>query len=206
MAISHESAEPGSDPSADEEDPVAALGPMIRDLRKRKAMTLTDMATATGLSVGHLSQVERSLSTPTIRQLQQISAALGVQIGWFFRADTSPDDGEAAIVVRAGQRRKMSIGGSGIVDELLVPNLEGRLELLHCTFQPGCGSGPEDYTHEGDEAGLVLAGEMELWVDQQRYHLKTGDSFAFASTRPHRYRNSGSGPLRVVWAITPPSY
>jgi transcriptional regulator with XRE-family HTH domain len=196
------------DPTGGGKDPVAALGAMIRDLRKRKRMTLSDVAAATGLSVGHLSQVERSLSTPTIRQLQQISTALGVQIGWFFRADGQSDDGddEAAVIVRAGRRRKMSIGNGGIVDELLVPDLKGHLELLYCTFQPGCGSGPEDYSHDGEEAGLVLAGEMELWVDQQRYHLRTGDSFAFASTRPHRYRNAGEVPLRVVWAITPPTY
>lgn len=196
----------GRSPDAGSDDPVAALGPMIRELRKRKGMTLTDVAAATGLSVGHLSQVERSLSTPTIRQLQQISAAMDVQIGWFFRADGMPDDDEAAVIVRASKRRKMNIGNSGIVDELLVPNLKGKLELLYCTFQPGTGSGPEDYSHDGEEAGLVLAGEMELWVDQQRYHLKAGDSFAFASSRPHRYRNSGQVALRVVWAITPPTY
>lgn len=207
-------AEPAADVHAGENagpptggDPVAVLGPLIRERRKELGLTLSDVAARSGLSVGHLSQVERGLSTPTIRQLQQIAETMGVTIGWFFRAEKGPaEEAEGGVVVRAGRRRKMEMTSLGIVDELLVPNLDGALELLFCTLQPGAGAGPEAYTHAGEEAGLVLAGEMELWVEEERYHLRTGDSFAFASTRPHRYRNPGSTELKLVWAITPPSY
>lgn len=187
-------------------DPVAALGPQIRELRKSRGLTLTDLARLTGLSIGHLSQVERGLSTPTIRQLQQIAAAMEVQIGWFFRTEAPADGAEDAVVVRAGARRRLEIGRSGITDELLVPSLDGPLEMLLCTIEPGSGSGAEPYTHEGDEAGFLLSGEMEIWVDDRRYHLTAGDSFAFASTRPHRYRCIGSTAAKVLWVITPPTY
>jgi transcriptional regulator with XRE-family HTH domain len=200
---------PASSPAPTGDDPVAALGPLIRDRRRSRGMTLADVAAAADLSVGHLSQVERGLSTPTIRQLQAIAAAMGVTIGWFFRADEEGgdgEDGEGDVVVRAARRRRMAMRDGGIVDELLVPSLDGALELLHCTLQPGADSGPEPYSHEGAEAGLLLAGEMELFVGSRRYHLKAGDSFAFASTRPHRYASVGAVPLRIVWAITPPTY
>jgi len=201
-------AEPaGEAPPGEAADPVAVLGPLIRERRKALGLTLSDVAGRSGLSVGHLSQVERGLSTPTIRQLQQIAETMGVTIGWFFRAEAgAPEEAEGGVVVRAGRRRKMEMTSLGITDELLVPNLDGALELLFCTLQPGAGAGPDAYTHAGEEAGLVLAGEMELWVEDERYHLRTGDSFAFASTRPHRYRNPGNTELKLVWAITPPSY
>jgi transcriptional regulator with XRE-family HTH domain len=194
------------DEAARSADPVAALGPQIRELRKTRRLTLTDLARRTGLSIGHLSQVERGLSTPTIRQLQQISAAMDVQIGWFFRTDPPAEDAESAVVVRAARRQTLRIGELGITDELLVPNLEGQLEMMMCTIQPGMGSGDEPYSHDGEEAGFLLAGELDLWVDDRRYHLKAGDSFAFASTRPHRYRNPGPTAAQVIWVITPPTY
>jgi transcriptional regulator with XRE-family HTH domain len=189
-------------------DPVDALGPMMRALRRRQGLTLSEVAERAGLSVGHLSQVERGLSTPTIRQLHAVAKTMGVTIGWFFRGEeeSGPDEGDGRVVVRADRRRRIEMPSLGLVDELLVPDLDGPLELLHCTLDPGAGSGPEAYTHEGAEAGLVLEGEMELFVSERRYHLKAGDSFAFASTEPHRYRNTGAEPLRVVWAITPPTY
>jgi transcriptional regulator with XRE-family HTH domain len=193
-------------PAPANEDPVAALGPQIRALRRRSGLTLAQLAERTDLSIGHLSQVERGLSTPTIKQLQAISRAMGVNIGSFFQAVGSNQQAdESAIIVRAHRRKVLNYRGLGIVDELLVPNLEGALELLLCTIAPGAESG-EAYSHEGEEAGFILSGSLELWVDEQYHYLEEGDSFAFASARPHRYRNPGSIPVKVIWAITPPTY
>jgi len=186
-------------------DLIAALGPRIRALRQQREMTLAKLAARSGLSVGHLSQVERSLSTPSIPQLQQISHAMGMTIGWFFEREPPRDVEEDRVVVRAGRRKELRIEELGLIDELLVPNLDGALELLLCTIQPGGGS-LENYTHEGEEAGLLLSGSLNLWVDDTLYVLESGDSFAFASTRPHRYLNRGLGPAQIVWAITPPSF
>ena len=192
--------------AAEEADAAAALGPAIRRLRREKGLTLAQLAECSGLSIGHLSQVERSLSTPTIRQLQAISAAMGEQIGRFFRpASATPPDPDR-VVVRAGERKTLRYDGLGMTDFLLTPGLQGRLELILAELEPGAGSGDEPYSHEGEEAGLVVAGELELWVEDERYLLCEGDSFAFASTRPHRYRNPGRTTARVVWAVTPPSY
>ncbi len=187
-----------------------ALGPQIRDLRRERGLTLAQLAEAAGLSIGHLSQVERGLSTPTIRQLQAVGAALGVRIGWFFRPveaqGTAPPPDPRRVVVRAGTRKRLRYDGLSMTDFLLTPGLEGRLELILCTLEPGAGSGDEPYSHEGEEAGIVLEGALELWVERERHLLGRGDSFAFASTRPHRYRNPGEVTTTVVWAITPPSF
>jgi transcriptional regulator with XRE-family HTH domain len=192
--------------AAEEADAAAALGPAIRRLRREKGLTLAHLAERSGLSIGHLSQVERGLSTPTIRQLQAISAAMGAQIGRFFRSAEGPTPNPDRVVVRAGGRKTLRYDGLGMTDFLLTPGLQGRLELILAELEPGASSGEEPYSHEGEEAGLVVAGELELWVDEERYLLREGDSFAFASTRPHRYRNPGRATTWVVWAVTPPSY
>ena len=50
------------------------------------------------------------------------------------------------------------------------------------------------------KAGLVLEGEMKLTVDAESWTLKTGDSFRFASRRPHRFSNpSGKAKAVVLW-------
>jgi transcriptional regulator with XRE-family HTH domain len=199
-------AAPRDEPPATEEDAASALGPAIRCLRQEKGLTLAQLAERSGLSIGHLSQVERSLSTPTIRQLQAIGAAMGVRIGWFFREPEATPSDPGRVVVRAAERKTLRYDGLGMTDFLLTPGLEGRIELILAELEPGAASGDEPYSHEGEEAGLVVEGELELWVDEERHLLRAGDSFAFASTRPHRYRNPGRATARVVWAVTPPSY
>ena len=181
------------------------LGQQIRQLRKARNMTLADLAGRTGMSLSYLSQVERSISDPSVVALYEISRALDVNISWFFaNGDPGPDE-EREFVVRAGRRRKVVFEG-GAVDELISPHLNGQLELLLSRFPPGSMSGKDSYTHNGDEGGLVIAGQLELWIGSRHFLLAKGDSFTFPSSLPHRYGNPGETETVVVWAITPPSY
>lgn len=179
------------------------IGSQIRELRKAKGMTLQEVADATGISVGYLSQIERNQSKLPIGILKKISTTLGVQINWFFHVTDVPAD-EKDIIVRADKRRKLTFTKLGIQEELLSPNLSGPLEMLMSTIDVGADSG--DYSHEGVEAGLVISGTLDLWVSGQHFKLNAGDSFSFRSTEIHRCANPGQEPTKVVWIITPPQY
>lgn len=168
-------------------------------------MGLKHLSQASGLSVGYLSQLERNLATPSIRALSDVARALEVGINWFFPDPETEASPEAETVVRGAKRRALKFA-SGIKDELLSPSLSGALEMLLCTFEPGATSGEKLYEHEGEEAGYVAEGQLELTIEEQVLYLQAGDSFQFDSRRPHRYRNPGPGRTVVVWAMTPPRY
>ena len=180
------------------------IGRDIRGLRKARGVTLAEVAEASGLSVGYLSLLERDRATPSIKALHAVSRALGVTISWFFEANDVPE-AERDLVVRRARRRRLDYS-AGLVDELLSPSLTGALELLSCRFPPGASSGEEPYSHSGEEAGVVIRGRLELWVEGRTVTLEAGDSFGFKSELPHRYRNPGPDETEVIWAITPPSY
>ena len=141
------------------------------------------MASAVGISVSYLSQIERDVSRLPIGVLKRIADELGVHMNWFFPTGTraGPSD-ERDIIVRASNRRNLTFTGLGITEELLSPNLAGPLELLISTIQPGADS--EFYSHDGAEAGLVMQGTLQLWVGDRHFQLERGDSFAFPSTEP----------------------
>lgn len=181
------------------------VGTEIRHLRKARGMTITELSRATGLSQGYLSQIERGISSPSVKALHSISRALGVTISWFFSPTSSTDSALRDFVVRAENRRSLAFS-SGILDELLSPNLGRKIELLRCVFQPGAESGTEPYTHRGEEAGIVISGVLHLWLNDDHIVLNEGDSFAFSSDTPHRYNNPTDIETVVIWAITPPSY
>ncbi len=182
----------------------AMLGEQIRALRKIKGLTLQQVADRIGVSTGYLSQIERNRSKLPIGVLKRIATVLGVQMSWFFQPETLGPPEERGLIVRADRRRKMSFTGTGIAEELLSPNLNGPLELLLSTIAPGSDS--DFYSHDGAEAGLVMAGTLDLWIDERKFRLEVGDSFSFSSTRPHRCANPGSMATQVVWVITPPHY
>lgn len=191
---------------AESADPLQSLGDEIRRMRKVKGLTLSDVSRRTGLSIGYLSQVERGISGLSIKALKQVSDALDVQVAHLFH-DTGPIvEAEKGIIVRANRRRRLTFSGLGISDDLLSPSLSGKLEMLLSTLAPGATSGDEPYTHKGEEAGLVLSGTFELWVEDRHFVLQQGDSFTFSSRLPHRYRNPGLVDTVVVWVISPPTF
>jgi transcriptional regulator with XRE-family HTH domain len=179
-------------------------GTQVRGLRKVRGLSLTTLAEKTGLSVGYLSQVERNISTPSVKALTIIAQALGVTVGWFFHGGEAGPKEEKDTIVRRGNRRRI-IFRDGFVDFLLSPTLEGQLELILTHFRPGASTG-EPYTHRGEEGGMVLRGRLEITVGEQNFVLEEGDSFSFPSARPHRYRNVFDGETVVMYAVTPPSY
>ena len=190
-------------------DPISNLGDEIRQLRKVRGLTLQEMADAIGKSVGFLSQVERNLTKPSVAALQDISEVLNIHIGWFFHQDREPED-EKKYIVRKNNRRRLSYSDLsntdylGLHDALLSTNLDGELALGLSRYKPGASTGDDSYDHQGEEAGLVLEGTLELTLKKKKYTLKEGDSFSFKSSIKHRFSNpSKSKDLVVVWANTP---
>lgn len=190
--------------------PLDDLGHEIRQLRKVRGFTLQQLALATGKSVGFLSQVERNLTRPSVAALQDISEALGVHIGWFFPDDTSGSPDEREHIVRQDNRRRLTysrLSGTeylGLHDHLLSANLDGQLALGISRYEPGASTGDDRYAHDGEEAGLVLSGRLELTLEDRVHLLETGDSFSFSSRLRHRYANpSTREDTVVVWANTP---
>lgn len=180
------------------------LGTRIRGLRKRRGMTLAELAQQSELTAGYISQLERNLAYPSIPALFNIARSLGVTIQWFFASEavTAPEDD--GVVVRKNSRLNVHYE-DGIVDQLLTPQANRQLEMLHSRFPPGTYS-QQSYSHDGEEAGFLLSGSFELWVGERHFQLNEGDSFSFSSQEPHRYGNPGDVDAVVIWVITPPTF
>jgi transcriptional regulator with XRE-family HTH domain len=176
-----------------------AVGQRIRDLRRTRKMSLETVAARTDLSIGFLSQIERGLSSPSLRVLATLADVLGVGIAGLFGAKGNAGTEQDAVVTRQRQRAKLNLWRTGISKQLLSPaGSEGRLNLFMVHMEPGGSTGDELYSHDGEEAGLVLSGEMILTVDAKTWTLKQGDSFRFASRRPHRFSNPSDDAKAVV--------
>jgi transcriptional regulator with XRE-family HTH domain len=175
-----------------------AVGRRIRDFRRGNKLSLEAIGDRTDLSIGFLSQIERGLSSPSLRVLATLADVLGVGIAALFGSRPS-DTASGGVVTRQLQRAELKLWRTGISKQLLSPpGTENRLNLFLVHMEPGGNTGDELYTHDGEEAGLVLEGEMTLTVDAETWSLKTGDSFRFASRRPHRFSNPAEDAKAVV--------
>jgi transcriptional regulator with XRE-family HTH domain len=174
------------------------VGQRIRALRRMRRLSLETIAGRTDLSIGFISQIERGLSSPSLRVLATLADVLGVGMAALFGTEDKDRKGDA-VVTRERERPELKIWRSGISKQLLSPaGSEGRLNLFVVRMQPSASTGDELYTHDGEEAGLVLEGKMTLVVDAESWTLSAGDSFRFASRRPHRFSNPSHDTNTVV--------
>jgi transcriptional regulator with XRE-family HTH domain len=184
-------------------DPYAEYrGSMIRRVRKSQNLTLTDLADKMGLSPSFLSQVERGLINPSINSLRRIALALGTPVSYFFEESGSAN----GPVVRKDQRRVLVHMDSRLIYQLLSSDHNHRIELLLSRLEIGAASTETPMAHKGDEAALVLQGECRIELGEEKYDLKEGDSIYITESRPHRFTNTGSVPLVIVSAISPPGF
>ncbi|MBZ9732368.1 XRE family transcriptional regulator [Mesorhizobium sp. CA18] len=175
----------------------------IRALRKARGLRLAEIALKLGRSVGWVSQVERGLSVPSLGDLRAFASLFDVPISLFFSHD-APVEQERGVVVRAGSRRSLGTSESGLVEELLSPDLGGSFEMLRSVFAPGAELETET-RRPTEEAGYVASGTFEIEIDGVWHRLGEGDSFRFEG-KPFRWRNPGAEPAVVIWVVSPPVY
>src|SRR5207302_9915070 len=80
-----------------------AVGRRIRDLRRVRQFSLETVAGRSSLSIGFLSQIERGLSSPSLRVLATLADVLGVGIAALFGPGPSGDGASDRVVTRGLQ-------------------------------------------------------------------------------------------------------
>lgn len=109
------------------------VGQKIRELRKSKKFSITDLSQESGLSTGLISQIERNMVVPSIKVMWKIANVLEVNIGYFF--DEDDENIEEKIVVRRNDRKSINTNDSTKSYELLMPNLNNKnIEFLLITL------------------------------------------------------------------------
>lgn len=187
------------------------IGMEIREVRKARGLTLKVVSDLTGVSVAHLSKIERGDTGISVELLTKIGQALKVDPRWFYPPRNGKGPLERSFIVRQRDRRPLSnlytrpFEELRFEDELLSSSLAWQFYLVLSRFPAG-GDPPtsrEMYAFEGEQHGLVLAGRIRLSLGEEVVELAAGDSFSFPSTVPHRIENSGLEEAVVVWGMAP---
>ncbi len=178
------------------------LGSKIKSMRLEKRLTLRQVAVEAGCSVAFISQIEHDKASPSIATLKRIAHTLGARIVDFFIEEVSDEP----IVLSKDQWIKVSLARwRADIRQMSRSSNHRKMQPFYTIIQPG-GGAPEAYSHEGEEFGLVLDGELTLKVGRETHIVAAGSSFYYSSLLPHAWTNESDQPCRVIWVVTPPSW
>lgn len=201
------------------------LGKRIRKERQKRQLTLEQFSKKTGLSKSFLSQIERGNTEPSITSLKKIAAQFGFSVVNLFPNGNGSEEnwgyhGSAAesasrkkkyiqdvAVVRSNKRKRFALPGSNVVYDLLTPDMNRRLEVMHMHVAPGDNSGEEPMLDSpGEKLCIVMKGLLEVRVGDEVHRLEEGDSLYYPAHVPHSWRAIEGEGIEVIWILTPPSF
>lgn len=161
-------------------------------------MTMAELAEATGLTSGFLSQLERDLTSVSLSSLARICSALDVRFG-----DVLDEAPTGEVIRREDASAWTEIGAHQ--DLLLSSGDEPRFSLIESRIPPGAGAGDDLYTFPADvELVYVLSGQLELRVEGKLYLVAAGDTVTYSPRDPHTWRNPSEDEDTVVlWFSVP---
>lgn len=192
------------------DESLATFGAEVRELRKARQMTLADLAQVSGVSVSHLSAIERGSVNPTLDKIARIALGLDVPEEWFFSRREGEGPLERTYVVRRENRRSLNLlygkppEVSGYSDALLSSSLGGAFHMGISEYLPHSEQvADEIYIRDGEQHGLVLEGELVLTLEDEVITVRAGDSFSFPGKILHAARNKSDKPARLIWVNSP---
>ncbi|MEV5375036.1 XRE family transcriptional regulator [Streptomyces nondiastaticus] len=171
---------------ANMDEVLAGVGSRLRAIRKQRDTPLTDVATATGISVSTLSRLETGRRRPTLELLLPLAQVYGVQIDELIGA---PPTGDPRIHMRPVQRNGMTF--------IPLTRRPGGL-LAHKAIIPPRRRPPVQKSHEGYEWMYVLGGRLRLLLGDQDLILAEGEAAEFDTHVPHWFDSADSTPVEVL--------
>ncbi len=180
------------------------IGARLQLVRKSKGLSQRELAKRVAVTNSTISLIEQNKVSPSVSSLKKVLDGIPISLADFFTleldvgllddpfysADELPDVGHKGFhYFLVGQHRP-----------------QRRMCLLREVMLPGSDTGDGMLSHEGEEGGVVIEGQVEVTVGDKVRMLGPGDAYYFESHIPHRFRNIGAVDAIIVSANTPATF
>ncbi len=187
------------------------IGNRIRLKRLGSGLSLRALAERAGLTASFLSQLERGRVNVSLNSLRRIAEGLGVPLLHFLedsqrRAPSPTDQLQYSPVVRATQRRTLTLPDSHVTYEMLVPDLSGRMEAFLGRVGPGTGNVARRLREPTEEFIQVLSGSLKIGLVAGDYLLNPGDSIYIEGGALVELACASADEVTWISVITPPVF
>lgn len=161
------------------------LGQRLRERRRELGLTLADVATAAGISVGHSSSIEKGTTLPSLHVLARFAHALDLTLAEVLRASPSTKIAHGRIEAKLGTVRLVGPGS--------------RIQVVY-SWQPAGAPPMFPFPLTGDDVfAFVDSGTVEIRVNGTGHDLARGDSIHCHSPRTVTWTASAEDGAGVLW-------
>ncbi|MBI4819417.1 MAG: helix-turn-helix domain-containing protein [Deltaproteobacteria bacterium] len=158
------------------------------ELRRKRGMSLDELAGHTGLSRTLLGQIENGRTSPSVSMVWKIARVFDVPFSALLVTDR-----QSATTFLAGAKAKRLVSPDGrFSSRALFPAGESpNVEFYELFLAAHSREDAEPHRAGTRENLVVTAGRLDLELPTERFNLEKGDAIAFSADVPHAYVNPG---------------
>lgn len=178
------------------------IGEIIRQIRKSKKITLSELSQKSGVQLATLSRMENKKMTGTLASHMSIAKALELNIVDLYR-DLDKPKTEADL---GGPQKAMDVFTHNEASsyEILTKNLLNKKMmpvLIH--IREGGKTTREQNAIGSEKFTFVLDGKVEVRLGEKSFSLGKHHTLYFDSSLPHYFVNVGKTAAKVLCVGTP---
>jgi transcriptional regulator with XRE-family HTH domain/KaiC/GvpD/RAD55 family RecA-like ATPase len=176
------------------------LGAKIKSIRLMRGLSQKHLADLTGVTPSTISQVEKNLIYPSLPALFRIAESLSIEVATFFK-----DHGlEKNLFVYPAEQRSTAVLDNFAKEDadalwLLPPDLETRVDAVVIKIRPGKKLAGHFFAHKGEELGYLVAGRLEMIIENHIYQVSPGDTVFLQKDIPSLWRNTSEVVAELLW-------
>jgi transcriptional regulator with XRE-family HTH domain len=180
------------------------IGPVIRNLRKNRGLTLAQLSEASNVALATLSRIETGKMTGTLESHIQIAKAFGLSLPQFYSEveklkskQTEPEEEYRANMFVHNKDASSTILTKDIFSKKMLPIL---IEL-----RPGGKTQKEELKVGAEKFIYVISGRIEVAIDTNKEILEKGTTLYFDASKSHYIKNIGKTEATCICIVTPVS-
>lgn len=183
------------------------LGTRLRRIRFERGLTLQAAGAACGVGASTLSKIENGQASPAYGTLKRIAEGLGLTFEELISGRRGNQLSARRSVTRRSEtlkfksnRHRYQVHAKDLVRKAMIP-----LEMDILTSEPPSES--DWSSHDGEEFIYVLAGEIEVYLeDYTPFRLKVGESAYIDSNMRHAFVAIGDTRARMLSVCFDPKH
>jgi len=168
------------------------IGPVVQKERKRRKLTLEQLATRSGVSKSMLSQIERGEANPTFAVVWSLTQALEIDFSELIGGSAAARSANDIEVTSAAHTPEIRSSDSLCRLKILSsPRLAGQSEWYSVEIEPGGTLASEPHSPGTSEHFTAITDGLEIRSGESHVRLKAGETARYLGDVHHHISNIG---------------
>ncbi len=179
------------------------IGKKIRELRKRKKITLVELSKLTGVAQATLSRIETGVMIGTVESHKKIAKALGTTLADLY---AGLDERVETIEINTKSKEDITLSDDSLIVEVMVKNPSNK-KIMPALYVI---KGKSSHLIEGLDSGIdkfyiAIKGNITVEIGDKKFELREKDSIYFDASLQHKLINNSDKNAEILAITSPPA-